>query len=156
MLGTFDDKSPKTIFETEIVICPTNTQPGVMGAGLALDCSRRFKGLKEFHRQATLSGEHAIGRPCWTRRQFDWPCEIILFPTKNQWRDPSRIEWIERGLEGLQELLLDIVPISFTMKLMQIGMPMLGCGLGGLDRQVVRPMLERFAHQCEHEVLIYG
>ena len=70
MLGTFDDKSPKTIFEAGVIVCPTNLQPGVMGAGLALECNRRFKGLKECHRLATLSGEHAIGRPFWPHSQL--------------------------------------------------------------------------------------
>lgn len=35
----------------------------------------------------------------FTTASLDGPRWIINFPTKRHWRHPSRIEWIEAGLE---------------------------------------------------------
>ncbi len=63
------------------------------------------------------------------------PKYIINFPTKRKWRQKSRLEDIDSGLAALvQELRrLDIASVAI---------PPLGCGLGGLDWRIVRPMIE--------------
>ena len=64
------------------------------------------------------------------------PKHIINFPTKRHWRSKSRIEDIESGLVAL-------VREVERLKIRSIALPALGCGNGGLDWQVVRPMIER-------------
>ncbi len=51
---------------------------------------------------------------------------ILSFPTKDHWRNPSKIEYIELGLKKFVETYEDkgIHSISF---------PQLGTGNGGLD-----------------------
>lgn len=61
---------------------------------------------------------------------------IYSFATKNHWRDPSQLEWIDTGLTRLRKyILLDSVKT--------IAIPPLGCGLGGLDWVDVEPLIHQ-------------
>jgi hypothetical protein len=120
-----------------------------MGAGLALECKNRFVGIDQMHRYLTQSGKHAIGEPHILSEIEDWRSGVILFPTKRHFSDPSQIEWIERGLGRLQSKL------HRGYGGLTIGMPMLGCGHGGLRTQDVIPLLEAFARTVEQIVYIY-
>jgi O-acetyl-ADP-ribose deacetylase (regulator of RNase III) len=62
------------------------------------------------------------------------PKFIINFPTKRHWKDFSRYEDIAAGLSNLNEKILE-----YGIK--SVAIPPLGCGLGGLDWQKVRPMI---------------
>ena len=60
---------------------------------------------------------------------------IVNFPTKRHWRDKSRIEDIDSGLEALSQEIKE-------RNIRSIALPALGCGLGGLDWVVVRERIE--------------
>ncbi len=60
---------------------------------------------------------------------------IVHFPTKRHFRDESRMEDIESGLEALAS---EITQRSIR----SIAVPALGCGLGGLSWDDVRPRIE--------------
>lgn len=55
---------------------------------------------------------------------------IIYFPTKAHWKNPSKIEYISKGLDSLVRLL-NTDEIKQSVK--RVGIPALGCGLGGLS-----------------------
>jgi O-acetyl-ADP-ribose deacetylase (regulator of RNase III) len=77
------------------------------------------------------------------------PKFVINFPTKRDWRANSRYEDIEAGLEAL---VADVRRLGIT----SIAVPPLGCGLGGLDWNRVRPMIETaFAVLPSVRVLLY-
>jgi hypothetical protein len=63
--------------------------------------------------------------------------------TKDHWRHPSRLEWVEVGLLHLEADLARTD--EDRRKGVRVGLPALGCGRGGLEYEVVRPMLERTA-----------
>jgi O-acetyl-ADP-ribose deacetylase (regulator of RNase III) len=63
------------------------------------------------------------------------PRFIINFPTKRHWRGKSRMEDIEAGLEALAREVRD-------RGITSVAVPPLGCGLGGLDWEDVRPRIE--------------
>jgi len=63
------------------------------------------------------------------------PRWIINFPTKQHWRDSSKLEWIDQGLIDLRKVLAD-------NEISSVAIPPLGCGLGGLDWQLVKPRIE--------------
>jgi hypothetical protein len=61
---------------------------------------------------------------------------IINFPTKGHWRNPSRLEDIDAGLDALHRLIR-------AQGLRHVALPPLGCGNGGLAWSHVRQSIER-------------
>lgn len=128
------------IFESKMstLVCPVNCV-GVMGKGLALAFKRRFPYIEEYYQRYCQehAGEYRL-RPgtCLISEELEPSSEpnIILFPTKDHWRNPSRLEWIRSGLERVREL-------TDSYEITSLAVPALGCGLGGLDWEVVRPLM---------------
>lgn len=74
---------------------------------------------------------------------------IINFPTKRHWKGPSELEYIESGSVSL-------VLMVQSLGIESIAVPPLGCGLGGLDWNMVRPKIEQaFADLAGVCVLLY-
>ena len=78
------------------------------------------------------------------------PRLIINFPTKGHWRARSRLADIKTGLAGLREVIRD-------RDIRSIAVPPLGCGLGGLDWQDVRPLIiEALDDLPDVQVILYS
>jgi O-acetyl-ADP-ribose deacetylase (regulator of RNase III) len=81
--------------------------------------------------------------------RFEPPRFIINFPTKRHWKGKSRIEDIQAGLRALVQEVQ-------RLKLKSIAIPPLGCGLGGLNWNEVRPLIEQaFRDLPDVHVLVY-
>jgi O-acetyl-ADP-ribose deacetylase (regulator of RNase III) len=106
---------------------------GVMGKGIALEFRRRFPRMFEAYRRRCEAGRLRPGR-VWAVR--DGGRVIVSFPTKDHWRDGSRIQDVEAGLRSLRELLVN-------EGISSVALPALGCGLGGLDWDVVAAAIHR-------------
>lgn len=135
--------------DADVLVVPVNCQPGILGAGLALEFAGRFPGLRDVHRAAVRDGYLAIGHPWFVAiAARDRPPEpwieghpwLCLFPTKDHWRQPSKLEHVERGLAGMVAWLEAKRP-----PLGSIAVPALGCGLGGLSYAAVRPRIAAHA-----------
>jgi O-acetyl-ADP-ribose deacetylase (regulator of RNase III) len=74
---------------------------------------------------------------------------VVNFPTKRHWRDRSRLDDIEAGLDSL-EVAVNAIGIS------SIASPALGCGLGGLAWREVEPLIVRAADRMDARVLIFA
>jgi O-acetyl-ADP-ribose deacetylase (regulator of RNase III) len=83
----------------------------------------------------------------WERRSLDKPDGIfaiateeprfvINLPTKYHYANPSNIEWVDRGLKRIRELITEHGITSLAM-------PAPGCGNGGLDWTQVKSLIER-------------
>lgn len=108
---------------------------GVMGKGLALEFKRRYPGNFEAYRAACQAGQVRPGRVFVYRASgIGMPRFIINFPTKTHWRGRSRLEWIDDGLADLSRVIRE-------EGIRSIAVPALGCDLGGLDWQDVRPRI---------------
>ena len=59
---------------------------------------------------------------------------VINFATKDHWDNPSKVEWIKSGLEDTE----DIIHIC---EIKSIAIPAIGCGLGGLRWEDVKPLI---------------
>jgi len=59
---------------------------------------------------------------------------IICLATKADWRDSSKIEYVSAGLD-------DLVNQIKALGIRSVAIPKLGCGLGGLDWNKVRPLI---------------
>ena len=107
---------------------------GVMGAGLAKQFKLRYPDYYEEYKVLCLNGllRPGVAVIGW---KFDEVPYIANFPTKNHWREQSSLENIATALKSLVEQCLDY---NFN----SVAMPKIGCGLGGLDWKVVKPMIE--------------
>ncbi len=74
--------------------------------------------------------------------------QIINFPTKSHWKSPATYEFVETGLVALVTYL-KANPIK------SLALPALGCGNGGLDWKVVRPMIEKHLAEMDLSVWVY-
>lgn len=117
----------------QTLVNPVNTV-GVMGKGLALEFKRRYPAMFERYKRFCEEGKLTIDRLDLYRAHGDhW---VLNFPTKEHWRDPSKLEWIEAGLRRLSK--------AYKGKsITGLAMPQLGCGNGGLEWPLVRPIIER-------------
>lgn len=122
--------------DVEAVVNTVNTW-GVMGKGIALMFRERYPGNNAAYEAACKTKEVEVGRMFVTpTNELTGPQWIINFPTKKHWRHPSKIEWVETGLEDLAKVVRDL-------GIRSIALPPLGCGNGGLDWQEVRPLIEK-------------
>ena len=110
---------------------------GFMGRGIALQFKRAFPANFKAYERACRVGQVVPGRMFVHENEgVVNPRYIINFPTKRHWRGKSRLEDIRRGLHTL-------VKEIERLNIRSIAVPPLGCGLGGLDWNVVRPLMEK-------------
>jgi O-acetyl-ADP-ribose deacetylase (regulator of RNase III) len=121
--------------DVEALVNTVNTV-GVMGKGIALMFKEAFPENFDAYRQACKNKKVKIGRVFVTERRdvMGGPKWIINFPTKEHWRKPSRLEWIQEGLTDLRNFIEE-------HSIRSIALPPLGSGNGGLDWRQVRPLI---------------
>lgn len=137
------------IFESSdmCIVNPVNTV-GVMGGGLALEFKKRYPHMFHVYTKHCKSGALQVGRIMFYRAVGDTKI-ICLFPTKKDWRDPSQLDYVERGLKAFIQSYQewDIKSVSF---------PRLGCGLGGLNWEYhVQPLMEQYLNELPIDTTIY-
>jgi O-acetyl-ADP-ribose deacetylase (regulator of RNase III) len=118
--------------DVEALVNPVNCV-GVMGKGLALVFKKRFPDAFRAYAKACAAHEVVPGRMFVVSTKGR---TILHFPTKRHFRDASRMEDIEAGLVSLA------AEIS-AREIRSIAIPAIGCGLGGLSWDDVRPRIER-------------
>jgi O-acetyl-ADP-ribose deacetylase (regulator of RNase III) len=118
--------------DVDAIVNTVNTH-GVMGRGLALQIKNAFPDVFAEYARACKQGAIAVGRMHVVHRSNP-PRFVINFPTKAHWRQPSKLAYVESGLA-------DLVTRIRTLDLRSIAVPPLGCGLGGLDWNEVRPRI---------------
>lgn len=118
---------------------------GVMGKGIAKDFRERepemFAAYKRICDQKLL----LPGKLWLWKGATSW---VLNFPTKQHWRYPSKIQWIEAGLEKF-------VGHYENLGITEISFPRLGCGNGGLKWDNVRPVMERHLKDLPIQVFIH-
>lgn len=136
--------------EVEAVVNTVNTV-GVMGKGIALMFKERFKDNFKAYTAACKAGEVKVGEMFVTpTHELDGPRWVINFPTKQHWRNPSKMEWIETGLD-------DLVRVIREREIRSVALPPLGCGNGGLEWSEVRPKIEAALGQLDDvEVITFA
>ncbi|MCR8848156.1 macro domain-containing protein [Rossellomorea sp. SC111] len=126
----------KQINRVEAIINTVNCV-GVMGKGIALEFKKRYPENFQLYKTKCAKKELTIGNSfVYEIPNSDTTNFIINFPTKKHWRNPSKIEYIEEGLDNLIKLL-----VEYNIK--SLAMPALGCGNGNLDWNNVKPLIEK-------------
>ncbi|WP_415907765.1 macro domain-containing protein [Oleiharenicola sp. Vm1] len=133
----------------EAVVNTVNTV-GIMGKGIALMFKDRFPENFDAYEAACQAGEVKVGRMfVQAGVELEGPRWIINFPTKQHWRHPTKIEWIDAGLADLKAVIQ-------AKGIRSIALPPLGCGNGGLDWADVRPRIEKaLGDLAGVEVVVY-
>lgn len=123
---------------------------GFMGKGIALQFKKAHPDNYDSYKKACDAGEMKPGRMfIFETGSMINPKYIINFPTKRHWKGNSRLEDIRDGLKALVEEVK-------KLGIQSIALPPLGCGLGGLQWHVVRPMIEKaFAELPTVKVLLF-
>lgn len=99
----------------------------VMGAGLAYQAKLKFADLpKEIGERIKRSGNHVYRLDRY---------RLFAFPTKHVWWENASIDLIEQSLQELVKLSTD---------LKDVGIVRVGCGLGNLEWDRVRSLMERY------------
>lgn len=120
---------------------------GFMGKGIAYQFKKQFPRNNEAYINACKNNEIGIGRLFLFKEGGKI---IVNFPTKDKWREKTKVEYLERGLNSLKKIVL-------RNKIKSIAIPPLGCGNGGLSWGIVKPIIEEKlqAIQNEIDILIY-
>jgi O-acetyl-ADP-ribose deacetylase (regulator of RNase III) len=82
--------------DVDAIVNTVNTA-GVMGTGLAAQVRITFPEVFTAYARACKQGEVVVGRMHVVERVAR-PRYVINFPTKQHWRNPSKIEYIDSGL----------------------------------------------------------
>jgi O-acetyl-ADP-ribose deacetylase (regulator of RNase III) len=116
-----------------------------MGKGLALAFKQRYPQMFVSYQHECREGKLRIGQPSLYRASTPW---ILNFPTKDHWRDDSKVEYLE---ESLQYFVAHYKALEIT----SIAFPKLGAGLGKLSWNVVGPLMVTYLGQVDIDVSIY-
>jgi O-acetyl-ADP-ribose deacetylase (regulator of RNase III) len=129
---------------TQVIVNTVNCK-GVMGKGLALAFKQRYPEMFPVYQQECKTGKLRIGRPSLYQASTPW---ILNFPTKDHWRPPSKIEYLEKGLEYF---------IKHYKKagIQSIAFPKLGAQNGKLSWDEVGPLMAKYLSQVDIDVYIY-
>ena len=120
--------------DANIYVNPVNCV-GVMGAGLAKAFKDRYPHNFNIY---YLTCQNKLLKPGGVLVTYCCGKTILNVATKGDWRKPSQIEWIEKGLKNIRKHLL-------TCDKMVLAIPLLGCGLGGLNfENQVKPLYKTY------------
>ncbi len=133
----FEYKTGNILQEQTDAIINTVNCVGIMGRGIALQFKQMYPENFKAYKQACDKGEVEPGKMfIYNSGLLFNPKYIINFPTKRHWKGKSRVQDIKSGLVALKD---DI--INYEIK--SIAIPPLGCGLGGLNWDEIKPIIEQ-------------
>lgn len=135
------------IFNTKaMAIVNTVNCVGAMGKGIALDFKLRFPEMfKEYQR---ICFQHLL-RPGQILPYKKTSPIILNFAIKDDWKDPSRVEWIE---ETLQKFVTNYKSLGIT----SIAFPWMGAMNGGVPLEIIKGLTRKYLSNLEDiEVEVY-
>lgn len=118
---------------------------GVMGAGIALECRLRYPDMFSKYVELCKNKQLEVGM-LWLYKSTDrW---ILNFPTKEDWKGDSKIEYLEKGLSKFVASYQDkgITSIAF---------PILGSRNGKIPIEVSLEIMQRYLTKCVIPIEIY-
>lgn len=122
-MNLFDSKAEALINTVNCV--------GVMGKGVALKFKQKYPHNYSVYKEVCNNKQLKIGT-CLTIKEEDR--FIINFPTKQDWKNSSTLDYISQGLEALKRHI-----VHYNIK--SVALPKLGCNHGGLDWNIVHKMI---------------
>lgn len=118
---------------------------GVMGAGIALECRLRYPEMHTKYIQFCNEKKIDIGKLWLYKSTERW---VLNFPTKRHWKHPSKIEYLEAGLEKFLD--------TYDEKgITSIAFPLLGADKGGIPQDESLRVMESYLKQATIDIEIY-
>lgn len=119
---TFVERKGNLFNSTAQTLVNTVNCVGIMGKGVALEFRLRFPDMFEAYRKVCERGTLHPGQVLPYRKGSPW---VLNFAVKNDWKHPSRLEWVKECLERFVENYrwLGITSVAF---------PWIGAMNGGL------------------------
>ena len=135
--------------DVEALVNTVNTV-GAMGKGLALLFKNKFPVNNEMYVNGCRNNEVKTGEMFVVEVTGRGTLRYIVnFPTKEHWRYPSQMVWIEEGLIDLRRFILD-------NNVKSIAIPALGAGLGGLSWPAVKNEIEnKLADLQDVQIMVF-
>ncbi len=134
--------------DAEALVNTVNTV-GISGKGIALMFKEAFPENFRAYEAASRAGRIGPGGLFITERNdMLGPRYIINFATKQHWRHPSKLAWIEEGLRALRREVE-------ARSILSVAIPPLGAGNGGLRWTDVRPLIEDVLRDIATDVIVF-
>ena len=112
---------------------------GAMGKGIALDFKLRYPEMfKEYQR---ICFQHLLKPGQILPYKKSNPI-ILNFAIKDDWKDPSKVEWIE---ETLQKFVNNYKSLSIT----SVAFPWMGAMNGGLPLETIKSLTRKYLQNLE-------
>lgn len=130
---------------------------GVMGAGIAKPIRNRYPDMYDLYQDECVHGRFIPG-DCLPWITSSSPTVIgkesepikIVFNLATQ-KDPgsdARLKWLAFALS-------DMICIAEDRGIKTIGLPRIGCGIGGLKWNDVKSLLEKFQRTTQVQLIVY-
>lgn len=104
---------------------------GVMGKGIAFEYRHRFPAMYQAYARLCSQGSLKPGLLQLWSKTDPW---ILNFPTKNDWKHPSKLSYVEDGLRKFAD--------TYNSKgITSIAFPQLGTSAGGLEWRDVKELM---------------
>lgn len=141
------------------IVVPVNCV-GVAGAGVAKEFKRRYPEAHNHYVDYCREGLIVTGDAWWCGGTNEIK-KICLFPTKQHWKDPSELEWIDLGLQSFVRKIKDVIYNRRGFAIdkpceQSYAFPKLGCGLGGLDwHSQVEPLMNKHLGYLKNQIYFH-
>jgi O-acetyl-ADP-ribose deacetylase (regulator of RNase III) len=107
---------------------------GVMGKGIALEFRLRYPKMFKEYQQVCERGELKPGQIFPYPERETW---ILNFAIKNDWKQPSKIEWIENCLKEFPKIYQDI-------GIKSVAFPWMGAMNGGIPVEKIKEITRKY------------
>jgi len=118
---------------------------GIMGAGIAYECRLRYPEMYEKYQTLCKDNLLQIGT-LWIYKSENK--NILNFPTKIDWKHPTKIEYLEKGLQKF-------VSTYKAKEIASIAFPLLGASHGGLTQEQSLSVMKKYLSKCDIEIEIW-
>lgn len=135
------------IFNTECqTMVNTTNCLGVMGAGIAFEFRLRHPDM--YKKYKNLCEQRKINIGVLWLFSISQTKKILNFPTKYDWKKPTEIEFLEKGLEKF-------VKMYKKKNITSIAFPLLGASHGGLSPDISLSVMKKYLMQCDITIEIW-
>lgn len=118
---------------------------GIMGAGIAYECRLRYPKMCEQYVKLCRKKLINIGILWIYKDKGKW---ILNFPTKFDWKYPSKPEYLHKGLQKFVD--------TYQKKgITSVAFPLLGASHGGIPKEVSIEIMTKYLEKCQIPIEIY-